>query len=401
MKSIDSNIIQFTIKSQPKLNTLQGCHMGRLNLITSIITFAVLLGTASTAFTSTKSESQQRPRLSSLWLNQIIPLKDLDFVITPEQDHTKLLAAFKSARKNIKVGIFGISSVEIAEELISAVRRGVKVTVVCDKYCISTPKRQALFDQLKSSGVEMVLASSGFSITHWKMFVVDNSRAFISTMNFITRFNQMRDFGIFTSEKAIVAEVLRVFEQDIANSKDQGIKTPTLTSAHLIWSPNNSETKLIDMIDSAQSSIEIWIENMGNKNIHLALKEAVERKVKVRVLTSVCGLGMPAEQAFANLKELISYGVKVQAMPFPATTSLPYIHAKSINIDHQFIFLGSENFSYNSLLKARELGIVLKDPKIQKTMTDHYEKDWAKSIILPESAPETCDSLSMTSDDFE
>lgn len=327
------------------------------------------------------------------WINQITPLENLDFVITPEEDHTKLLKAFESAKSNIKVGIFGISGAHIVDGLAAAAGRGIKVTVICDKYCTSNPKRLELFEKLKSAGAEMVLASTGFSITHWKMFVIDDKKAFISTMNFISRHYQMRDFGIFTTEKSVVQEILDVYNQDLENAKSQAVVTPELTSAHLVWSPNNSETKLIELINTAQSSIEIWIENMGNKNLHLALKNAVDRKVKVRVLTSLCGLGMPPEAAFVNLNDLTSQGVLVQVMPFPATNDLPYIHAKSINVDHNLIFLGSENFSYNSLVKARELGVIFKDLKVQKQMTSNFEKDWKKSIALPASPPETCEAL--------
>ncbi len=330
------------------------------------------------------------------WLSQITPLENLDFVITPEEDHTKLLKAFQSAKSNIKVGIFGISGSHIVDGLVTAVGRGIKVTVICDKYCTSNPKRLALYEKLKSAGAEMIIASTGFSITHWKMFVIDDELAFISTMNFISRHYQMRDFGVFTTEKSVVQEILDVYNQDLENSRTQAIVTPELTSAHLVWSPNNSETKLIELINSAHSSIEIWIENMGNVNLHMALKKAVDRKVKVRVLTSLCGLGMPPKAAFLNLNALISMGVVVQAMPFPATNDLPYIHAKSINVDKNIIFLGSENFSYNSLVKARELGVIFKDVKVQKKMAEYFEKDWKKSVLLPNTPPETCQAITPT-----
>jgi cardiolipin synthase len=357
------------------------------------ILFLVLINFSCPALSLTKANTQANP---PTWLTQITPLENLDFVITPEEDHTKLLKAFQSAQNNIKVGIFGISGQHIVDGLVSAARRGIKVTVICDKYCTSNPKRLELFEQLKNAGVDVVLASTGFTITHWKMFVIDDKNAFISTMNFISRFYQMRDFGIFTTEKSVVKEILEVYNQDLENSKTQAVLTPALTSPHLVWSPNNSETKLIDLINTAKTSIEIWIENMGNKNVHIALKNAVDRKVTVRVLTSMCGLGMNPDAAFANLKELVSYGITVQAMPFPATKDLPYIHAKSINVDHQMIFIGSENFSFNSLMKARELGIVLKDTKIQKKMTEYFEKDWKKSVTLPDAPPETCEALTPT-----
>ncbi len=330
---------------------------------------------------------------SQTWLDQIQELPDLQLVITPEQDYSEIFKAFKSAEKNIKVGIFGISSKDITSSLIEQSKRGIQVTVICDKYCTSNPKRLALFEELKAAGVNMVVASPGFSITHWKMFVIDDRKAFISTMNYISRFYQMRDFGVFTEDPAIVQEILTVYQQDLINAQNSTQVTPLLTSPYLIWSPVNSEGKLVDLINQAEKSIEIWIENLGNAQVHSALKKAVERKVNVRILTSVCGMGADHTFAYTNYKDLIPAGVTIRGMPFPATQDLPYIHAKSIHVDKQLYFLGSENFSYNSLVKARELGIVFKNNAIQAQLDEYFEKDWAKSVAIPETPPESCEAL--------
>lgn len=332
------------------------------------------------------------------WIKDIKSMDSIDYVITPEEDHTKLVAAFNAAKSSIKVGIFGISSRIIGDALKEQIERGIKVTVICDNYCLQEGKRKEIFEELKAAGADMYISSSLFSIAHWKMFVVDDSRAFISTMNFITRANQMRDFGIFTDDPAIVKEIIKVFAQDVENSKAQTGITPEITSPHLVWSPVNSEGKLVDLINSAQSTIEIWIENLGNFNVHSALKAAAKRKVDVRVLTSVCGMGMDHSPAYRNYKDLLSSGVNVKGMPYPANPDMPYIHAKSIHVDNKILFIGSENFSFNSLLKARELGIVLKSKKFQKVLGDYFEKDWAKSVSLPDVAPTSCEPLTPTPD---
>lgn len=331
--------------------------------------------------------------LDTEFLKKLEPLQNVRFVMTPDEDHQALYDAFDGAKKSIKVGIFGISSKAIADHLSAAQKRGVQVTVICDEYCIDNPKRLAITEQLLADGVSVHIATPGFTISHWKMFVVDDNVAFISTMNFITRMNQMRDMGVFITNKTIIAEILSVFEADIENSKNTTDITPKLTHPNLVWSPINSEDKLTALIGSATKTIEIWIENMGNPAIHKALKEAVERKVKVRVLTSICGLGMPPEAAFVHLNQLSGYGVEVKGAPFPATTEIPYIHAKTITVDHTTTFIGSENFSINSLQKARELGIIFKNTSIEKQMTRLFEKDWKNAINLPEKPPEKCEAL--------
>jgi len=348
-----------------------------------ILSAAVLFAMKSFAFTAPANS----------FLKALEELQVQKFIVTPDDGNKQLIEAFNSATKTIQVGIFGISSQDIADSLVTAQKRGVHVTVICDSYCESNPKRLAITNQLRDSGAAVYIASTGFSITHWKMFVIDQKLAFISTMNFIARHDQMRDMGVFVTNPSIIKEMLAVYNADIENSKNQTTITPTLTQPNLLWSPVNSEDKLVQLINTADSSIEIWIENMGNKKIHSALANAVKRNVNVRVLTSLCGMGMPVASAHEVLKQLIGMGIRVQGMPYPATNDAPYIHAKTINVDHQVVFLGSENFSNNSLLSSRELGIIFKDANIQQRMADLYESDWKGSLPIPAVAPATCDAL--------
>lgn len=329
----------------------------------------------------------------AVWLTQLKPINDLQLITTPEQDHTPLYEAFAKAQKTIRIGIFGISSQEMADQIEKQIKRGINVTIVCDKYCTNNEKRKAIFDQLQKAGANIMVSTTGFTISHWKMFVVDESLAFISTMNFISRTKQMRDVGVFTAESTVIREIIAVFDQDVKNAAAQTNVTPILKSTNLVWSPNNSETKLVDLIKSADKTIEIWIENMGHEKIHQALEAAVKRKVNVRVLTSICGLGMSGEAAFKNLHDLKKRGVTVKGTPFPATEGIPYIHAKTITVDHQVVFLGSENFSGNSINKARELGIIFKDASIEQKMSALFEKDWAQAIDIPQIAPKKCSPL--------
>ncbi len=356
----------------------------------TVLLFLILTSCISfkpSAFAGDLSES-----VSADFLNHLEPLENTKFITTPDDDHSQIMAAFDQAKVSIKVGIFGISGKHIADSLEAAQKRGVSVTIICDQYCVSTDKRSALVTQLKTAGVTIHMASPGFTISHWKMFVIDDSKVFISTMNFITRFKQMRDMGVFVTNPGIVKEVLSVFNADIQNAKNQTALTPTLSQPNLVWSPINSEEKIVRLILSAKNSIDIWIENMGDAAIHQALRTAVQNKVQVRVMTSLCGLGSDPVFAFSHLKQLISYGVRVQVMPYPASPEAPYVHAKVVVAD-KTIFFGSENFSMNSLLKARELGIIFANTEIQNRIHTLFESDWSHTISLPASPPEKCEAL--------
>jgi phosphatidylserine/phosphatidylglycerophosphate/cardiolipin synthase-like enzyme len=54
-----------------------------------------------------------------------------------------------------------------------------------------------------------------------------------------------------------------------------------------------------------------------------------------------------------------------------------YIHAKVIISDDTEAFVGSENFSSNSLNKNRELGLIVTDPATLVSLQTTFEKDYA------------------------
>lgn len=327
------------------------------------------------------------------FLSHLESLQSPQYISTPENTHQALYDAFDAAKSTIRVGIFGISDRQIIDHLVAAEQRGVDVTVICDSYCTKSPTKKQLIDRLSASGVKVYTASSGFSISHWKMFVVDENLAFISTMNFISMSDEMRDMGVFIRNPSVIKEILSVFNQDIENSKNQTALTPELSQPNLVWSPVNSEAKITALIQSAQSSIDIWIENMGEHTVQQALKDALTRGVKVRVLTSLCGLGMPPKVHYPILHDLMSSGASVKGEPYPASHDVPYIHAKSINVDQRTVYLGSENFSYNSLMKSRELGIIFSDSEIINKMHSLYEKDWSHAQDIPDQAPPKCSAF--------
>ena len=65
-----------------------------------------------------------------------------------------------------------------------------------------------------------------------------------------------------------------------------------------------------------------------------------------------CGLGSDVHYNFSALKKLRYAGAEAHYMPAPATESIPYIHAKMIRVDNARVYIGSINFSYNSLAHA-------------------------------------------------
>lgn len=53
-----------------------------------------------------------------------------------------------------------------------------------------------------------------------------------------------------------------------------------------------------------------------------------------------------------DIEELVSYGIQIE------TPKNPYIHAKTIFVDEHIGYVGSINFTTNSIENNREVGII-------------------------------------------
>ncbi len=60
-------------------------------------------------------------------------------------------------------------------------------------------------------------------------------------------------------------------------------------------------------------------------------------------------------------------------------TTSPYIHAKSILADGKLAYVGSINFTANSMENNRELGILTKTPRVLRALAETFEEDWRDS----------------------
>jgi phosphatidylserine/phosphatidylglycerophosphate/cardiolipin synthase-like enzyme len=80
----------------------------------------------------------------------------------------------------------------------------------------------------------------------------------------------------------------------------------------------------------------------------------------------------PADEpgANANVPRLTQAGIQVRY------SQTLYMHAKMIVADGARAFVGSENFSDQSLDANRELGIIVADPTVLARLAATFSSDW-------------------------
>ena len=319
-----------------------------------------------------------------LWLLSLA-LAAPRLVVEPEDGVKPLLDLIASAREEIlvKMYLWTPSRMDVVEALGEAARRGVRVRVLLEREPSGGRVDLEVFQALKARGVEVRLTTPfRFVFVHEKSLVVDRKRAWVGTMNLTgSSFAANREYALILDDPAQVAEIAKVFEADWEGERLD------LSQALLVWAPSrvlggvkegNARETLLALIRGAQRELFLEHQAMADPEVEAALKEALGRGVRVRLL------GSPKEPGdtyfLAGALRLKEAGALVRFLPDP------YVHAKVLVRDGEEALLGSLNLSANSIQANRELAVrftAREAPEAFRRLLFVMEGDWEKA--LPEN----------------
>ena len=225
------------------------------------------------------------------------------------------------------------------------------------------------YDYFRSHGVKVVWSSSSFTYTHQKTLVIDRSEAIIMTANLTSEYySTSRDFLVVDSSRTHASAIAAVFHADFAH---RAVRPGD--GSDLVWSPTDSQDKLLALINDATKSLRIDSEEMGDTTVEDAPIRAAKRGVDVQV----CGENEDGEYDSAFSK-LAAAGVRISY--YSSSTGF-YIHGKVIEADygtaHAKAFIGSENFSSTALNDNRELGLIISNSAIMSAIARSFAADFA------------------------
>lgn len=297
-----------------------------------------------------------------------VPPEYFSLIVEPDDGIAPILARIEHAEKSIDLVMYTLADTQIEKALGDAVARGVAVRVLLNGgyYDKKEKANDAAYAELQRLHVPVKWTPTNFALTHQKTLVVDGKDALVMTFNLQSRYYKTgRDFAVDDTDPNDVAAIEKTFDVDFVGDYVAPQQGDTL-----LWSPG-SEDELLYLINSATSTLDIYNEEMDDADITEALVAAARRGVRVRVDMTYATNWKPA---FFKLRD---GGVLVRT--FPSSSKTIYIHAKVIIADGTTAFVGSENFSENSLNKNRELGLVLSAPQILEELQTVFDLDWAKS----------------------
>jgi len=133
---------------------------------------------------------------------------------------------------------------------------------------------------------------------------------------------------------------------------------------NLLVCPINCREVLELMIAAAQESIVIQTQYIVDERIMDLLKKQSSLDMQIVVAD------------LDSNRALLYYFWPTVARALPK----PYVHAKMMLIDDKYLYVGSVNFSDNSMDQNRELGIIVTNPEAIDAFTKQFVQDWGKGV---------------------
>jgi len=293
---------------------------------------------------------------------------NLSFFVEPDDGLDPVLSQLQSAQKEILVEVYLLSDPTVIAKLKEKDLLGAQVKVMLEEHPFGgAGLNQKTKPDLESAGVEVRWTNPYFSLTHEKAFVIDGQIVCILNMNLTkSAFTSNREYNLCSVDQTLASEVKNIFTADWNRTGYQSNVT------NLVVSPDNARGKITALIKSATYSLDIVMEAATDPEI-INLLTQMSQKIPVRVIFPTI-TKMKANEPTVN--QLRSAGALVK------TLGSPYPHAKLIIADQSRGYLGSVNFTSQSLDRNRELGLLFSQADAVERFRNIFESDWQKATSL-------------------
>lgn len=279
--------------------------------------------------------------------------------VQPDAGTTHFTNILAKAEKSIRVMVYQMGFGPVLDGLEAKARAGVPTRVILD--VAQRDVNEKYMERLEAAGAEVIWSDTSFTYMHAKVIIVDDAEALVTTGNYyVKHMLSERNYAVLDSDPADVEVLAKLFDADWER------KSPDLSCTRLLVSPVNAKERLVDFIKSAKKTIVVESMQLGERDVRAALAERKAAGVDVRVVLADPNWIDANASAAAFLAE---NGIPAK--------HYPHMHAKAIVVDGAAAYVGSINFSWTSLTKNREVGLLVTEPANIQKMTATFEKDWA------------------------
>lgn len=279
--------------------------------------------------------------------------------VEPQAGPAPVLQVIEQARSRLDLNVYFLDDRAVLDALRAAVRRGVQVRVILDRkpYDFAPWKVRREFRRVRATGAAVRPSPPHFEFDHAK-YVCSLRLCEIGTANYSwSAFHRNREYLVVTDEARIVAAARQVFEADW-----RGVRAGRAPRRALVLSPGATQRLLAAL--EQPGPIEIETEELGDDP---ALLDALQAKGRLARLILPQREARRDRERVARLRRA---GVQVKFMG-----GRVYLHAKMI-AGKQWGFVGSQNFSWTSLNRNRELGLLFEHKDALATLHRQFASDW-------------------------
>ena len=302
-------------------------------------------------------------------------MSDRNLIVLPDETAKPFLDAINAAKKSLDIKMFVFSDPALIETVIAAQQRGVKVRVM-----LNAARRNGEDDNeqsrkiLEHADIELKDSNPAFGITHEKSMVVDESSAFVKSLNWTTKnLTETRDYAICTTHRHGVHEIITCFEADW--NREKFIPSE---SSHLIWCPVNGRDRIAQFIDDAKHTLFIQNERYQDMVILERLIRARSRGVKIHLMARPphCLKKQKIFEGVGGLRIMDDVGIKIHKLKHLK------LHGKMMIADGLRAIVGSINLAPGSFDDRRELAIEFFDDDVVERLQKIARHDWDNSHPL-------------------
>jgi phosphatidylserine/phosphatidylglycerophosphate/cardiolipin synthase-like enzyme len=283
-------------------------------------------------------------------------------ITQPEAGIFPIVDAIRRAKRCVHICIFRFDRPEIEKALADAVRRCVPVRALIAHTNRGGEERlRKLERRLLDAGVTVTRTADELLRYHGKFLVADDV-LHVFGFNFTKLdIDRSRSFGIATRDKRTVQEAIKLFDADVTRNP----YTPA--RSNLVVSPETSRAMLTAFLKGARKDLSIYDQQIQDPVMVKLLKDLAARGVRIRVLGRLKGSN--GDVAVRSLKTM-------------------RLHVRAIVRDGTRAFVGSQSLRKDELDKRREVGLLISNPTVTRTLLKVFDADWDASATKEERKEE-------------
>lgn len=286
-----------------------------------------------------------------------------------------IVKSLDAAQQTIDAAVYDIDLQVLADALIAAQQRGVRVRVVTDSDYLSETAAQSLVN----AGLPVV-DDRRTAFMHNKFVVIDGAQVWAGSMNF-TFSDAYRNNNnlLFINSTRLAQNYTAKFEQ-MFTAQDFGAAlvppNPAVTiSGTLIenyFSPDTGVAgKILDVLQTAQSSIYFMAFAFTRDDFSQVLIEKAQAGVDVKGVFEKRQVEAGSDAAW-NALSAAGLDVRLDGNPY-------VLHSKVFIVDQTIVVTGSYNFSRNAEEQNDENVLIVHNPEIAAAYYAEWQRVWAKT----------------------